>query len=384
MKIVGIVGHAYRVPFRHAFSTSHGAMTTREGILVQVRTDGGITGIGEIAPLASFGGASLSDASTVFAELAEHLSRRTIDKALELLLAERGAGGWVIGKTETEQAALAQVRCGLEIALLDALGQARGRSISELLSPDGYKPRTAIAVNAVIGTNATGASVDAASLAIRSGFRCVKLKVGLGGSVQEEVERVAAVREAIGPGISLRLDANEAWGFEQAVAVLSRCVPYDIQYVEQPLKATDLDGMRALRRQVAIPIAADEAVSDPASARLLLEREAADILVIKVQQAGGLRAGQQIIQEATRRGCQSVITSSLETGVGVTAALHLAAASPAVTLECGLATLSMLADDLILDAPVLRNGMLVVPAGAGLGIAPDEDALKTYSLRDIR
>ncbi|HLL78859.1 MAG TPA: o-succinylbenzoate synthase, partial [Ktedonobacteraceae bacterium] len=273
--------------------------------------------------------------------------------------------------------------CGLEIALLDALGKHRICRVCELLSPAHMHPRPAIAVNAVIGAGATGVASEAAREARRQGFGCVKLKVGLGESVQEEVQRVATVREAIGPTMRLRLDANEAWGFEEAEAILSRCVPYAIQYVEQPLKADDLAGMRRLRQQVAIPIAADEAVGDLASARHVLESEAADILVIKLQQAGGPRAGQRMIQEAAQRGVRCVITSSLETGIGVTAALHLAAASPAVTLECGLATLPMLADDLILDAPVLRDGVLAVPKDAGLGIAQDEEALNIYCLRDI-
>lgn len=387
MKIVDMQSRTYRIPFRNAFSTAHGVMTAREGMLVQVTTEQGITGTGEIAPLAAFGGASLTDAGKFLAALAERLYEKTLDEALELLLAgydECKAGPTETGAADAKQAALASTLCGLEVALLDALGQARGCALCELLSPAGIKPRPAIAVNAVIGAGATGTAIEAAREARRQGFRCVKLKVGLGGSIQEEVQRVAAVRETIGPTTRLRLDANEAWGFEEAVAILSRCAPYAIQYVEQPLKAGDLAGMRALRQQVAIPIAADEAVRDLESARLILESESADMLVIKIQQAGGLRAGQRMIQEAAQRGARCVITSALETGVGVAAALHLAAASPAVTLECGLATLPMLVDDLIMDDLALRDGLLAVPAAAGLGIALDREALNSYSLRDIR
>src|SRR5437588_12492201 len=99
--------------------------------------------------------------------------------------------------------------------------------------------------------------------------------------------------------------------------------------------------MSTLRQAVSIPIAADEAVHSLESARLVMEHEAADILVIKPQLAGGLRLVQQIIADATAWGIQCVITSTIETGIGLTAALHLAAAT-AITLECGLATLSLL------------------------------------------
>jgi o-succinylbenzoate synthase len=211
------------------------------------------------------------------------------------------------------------------------------------------------------------------------GFGCVKLKVGMGENLQEEIGRIAAVREAIGPEMHLRLDANEAWSLEEAIAILSHCVPYAIQYVEQPLKAYDLNGMQALRHAVPIPIAADEAVHSLESARRIMEHAAADVLVIKPQLAGGLRTGQQIITEATQRGIQCVITSTIETGIGLTAALHLAAASPAITLECGLAMLSLLADDLLVDELPLHRGFLEVPGGHGLGVELDRKALERWT-----
>ena len=240
-------------------------------------------------------------------------------------------------------------------------------------------PRAAVAVNAVVGARTVEAAVAAAQDASRKGFRCVKLKVGWGVSVREEIERVAAVREAIGPAMHLRLDANEAWNLEEASAILAQCVPYDIQYVEQPLQARDLAGMRALRRAVPIPIAVDEALYSLESANRVLDSEAADILVIKPQLAGGLRAAQQIMQRAAQRGVRSVITSAIEAGIGLAAALHLAAASPAVTLECGLATLPLLSDDLLIDDLPVRDGFLAVPKGAGLGVALDEEALDRYA-----
>ena len=179
----------------------------------------------------------------------------------------------------------------------------------------------------------------------------------------------------------LRLDANEAWSLEQAVAILSRCVPCDIQYVEQPLKAHDLAGMHALRQAVPIPIAVDEALHGLESVQRILDSEAADIFVIKPQLAGGLRVGQQMMQmAAAERGIRSVITSSMEAGIGLIAALHLAAASPALTFECGLATLQLLSDDLLMDDVPVQGGLMRVPTGPGLGVALDWDALHKYSI----
>ena len=120
---------------------------------------------------------------------------------------------------------------------------------------------------------------------------------------------------------------------------------------------------------------------DLESAYRLLDKEVADILVIKPQLAGGLRPGQQMIQAATERGVRCVITSTIEAGIGLAADLHLAAASPGVTLECGLATLPLLVDDLLVDELPVRNGFLTVPTGPGLGVELDRQALDSYCVR---
>ena len=379
MKIIDIQWRTYRLPFLHSFSTAHSVMTTREGIIVQVTTSRGgegISGFGEIAPLPTFAGGSLADAHALLPVLAAHLRHKTLREALDLLYAPEGEG-YREGKAATKAAS---TLCGLEIALLDALGKAEGCTVSTLLSPAGSQPRAAVPVNAVIGARATQTAIATALNAKKKGFRCVKLKVGLGLNVNEEIERVASVRDAIGPAMHLRLDANEAWHLEDAIAILSRCIPYDIQYVEQPLQAHDLVGMCTLRQAIPIPLAVDESVHNQESASLVLDSEAADILVIKPQLAGGLHVGQQIIQAAIERGVRSVITSTFEAGIGLTAELHLAAASPAVTLECGLATLHLLVDDLLIGDLPIRDGSLAVPTGPGLGVELDLQALDQYAV----
>jgi o-succinylbenzoate synthase len=393
MKIMDVQWYSYRLPLLNSFTTAHGVMTAREGIIIQITTERGISGIGEIAPLPAFDGGSLADVRSLLPTLAARLREKTLAEALDLVLTEgidicRGEGGGAVRggplwSPGVPASAFTPTLCGLEIALLDALGKAEGCGVSTLLSPVGTVPRAKVPVNAVIGAGTTEAAIAAARAAIATGFKCVKLKLGLGGSIREEIERVAAVRDAIGPEMHLRLDANEAWNLEEAIAILSHCVPYNIQYVEQPLKAHDLAGMHTLRRSVPIPIAVDEALHGLESAQLVLDNEAADILVIKPQLAGGLRAGQQIIQAAAERGVRSVITSSIETGIGVAAALHLAAASPAVTLECGLATLDLLIDDLLIEGLPVRDGLMAVPTGPGLGVALDREALDRYSFRGL-
>ena len=241
-------------------------------------------------------------------------------------------------------------------------------------------PRAVVPVNAVISARATKEATETALNAKKNGFPCVKLKVGMGLSINEEVERIAAVRDAIGPTMHLRLDANEAWKLEEAIAILSQCV-----LIRHSIYRTTHESSRSsweckhLRREIPIPIAVDEAVQDLESVYLVLDHEVADILIIKPQLAGGLRIAQQMIRAASERGVGCVITSTIEAGIGLAAELHLAAASPTVTLECGLATLPLLADDLLAEELLVRDGFLTVPTGPGLGVELDQQALDRYA-----
>lgn len=345
-------------------------------------TDNNLSGSGEIAPLPAFAGDDLPTALAPLPELSSQLCGRDLLAAINSLY------------TRAHELP-ATTLCGLESALLDVLGKCIGCSVHEFVfslqeaEPEkllAYHslpvPRMAfkkrVPVNAVIGAMSTEDAIIRAREARHAGYSCIKLKVG-NNDPEVEVVRIATVREAIGPDIHLRLDANEAWTFTEATTILSQCAPYNIQYVEQPLPARNLDELRMLRYHVPVPIAADEAVYDMESARRVLAHEAAQVLILKPQLVGGLRAARQILSEATQCGVQCVITSTIEAGIGIVGALHLAAASPEVTLECGLATQHLLADDLLINHLTLDSGFLTVPTEPGLGIQLDRNALARYS-----
>src|SRR5205085_10004209 len=183
MEIIDVQWRSYRLPFLHNFSTAHSVMTAREGIIVQVRTSQGISGLGEIAPLPAFTGESLAHTHTLLPSLAARLRHKTLHEALDFVHSQ-------------EQTKAAPTLCGLEIALLDALGKAEGCAVSTLLSPLASTPRAAVPVNAVIGARATTSAVAAARDAKKNVFRCIKINVGLGMSEQDVIERVASVSDA--------------------------------------------------------------------------------------------------------------------------------------------------------------------------------------------
>jgi o-succinylbenzoate synthase len=360
--------HPYQIPFHANFITAHGVITLREGAIVEIVTEGGLSGLGEIAPLPSFAGTDLDTALAPLPTFAMQLRGKELVAALDFLYTQAS----VLPATTV---------CGLESALLDALGKCTKQSVTEIINTPSMRApvKQHVPVNIVIGTQNTELTIARAHEAIDAGYSCIKLKMG-NNRPEVEIARVAAVRNAIGLTIHLRLDANEAWTLAQAITILAGCAPYNVQYIEQPLLAGDLDGMCTLHSTVPIAIAADEAVYDLESARRVLASKAASILIIKPQLAGGLRMGRQIISEAVQHGVQCVITSTIETGIGLVGALHLAAASPEVTLECGLATLSLLTADLLVNSLTINNGFLTVPSGPGLGIALDRNALARYTI----
>ncbi len=206
--------------------------------------------------------------------------------------------------------------------------------------------RTRVRVNGLVP--AIGADA-AAALAAR--WADVKVKVGDAG----DIDRVAAVRDAIGPHGRLRVDANGAWDVEAAVATIARLAPFDLELVEQPVAS--LDDLAAVRRRVAVPVAADECVRDLDDARRLAVLDSADALVVKVQPLGGLAATLEIIAAA---GVVAIVSSMFETSVGLAAGLALAAALDELPFACGLGTAGLFADDVVDDPLVAVDGWLTV------------------------
>ena len=234
-------------------------------------------------------------------------------------------------------------------------------------------------VNATVALPDAPSAARAAAQARTLGFPCVKLKVGMASRVEAERERVAAVRSAIGGRLKLRLDANGAWSEQKAIATIRALEPYDLEFVEQPVAFGNMELMRRVRNAVNTPIAADEDVTGPEQAARVLRAGAAQILVIKPMVVGGIRTAREIIERAQSQGASCVVTTSIDTGIGIAAALHLAATLPSPALACGLATGDLLTTDLLALPLPIRGGRMRLPDTPGLGVRPDEKALKRCS-----
>ncbi|MGH8873841.1 MAG: o-succinylbenzoate synthase [Acidimicrobiia bacterium] len=182
-------------------------------------------------------------------------------------------------------------------------------------------------------------------LAVESGCRTAKVKVAEPGqSLADDLDRVAAVREALGPEGRVRVDANGAWDVETAVDALGRLDAHHLEYAEQPVAT--LEEMADLRRRVGVALAADESIRTADDPLGVAGLEAVDVLVLKVHPMGGVRRCLEVAQAA---GLPVVVSSAVETSVGLAAGLALAATLPELPFACGLGTGLLLAGDVVAD-----------------------------------
>ncbi|MBN1447775.1 MAG: o-succinylbenzoate synthase [Bacteroidetes bacterium] len=370
---------SYRL--RHPFLTSGWTMTTRDVILIRIEDPfDGAYGWGEAAPLPPFGTESLATAQHVLTMAAE-LLKGAHTSSLRALAAE------IPGLQGAPTA-----RFALETALLDLHARRKGIPVADLLADEGWNSQeemsdgtavhTAAAedrvaaepgsvrrvpVNTVIGAGGTEGTVQAAVAAVMKGFTCLKLKIGR-GMIDEDVDRIRAVRAAIPTDILLRLDANGAWDFGLAEEALHRLRHYDIEYVEQPVPPDQIDELAALTGLGIVPIAADESAQNLSAARALVARAAADVYVLKPMAAGSLLEARRFAIDARAHGAEVVFTSLIDSSVGRHAVAQLAASLPFPLRHQGLATGRLFEEDSARDR--IEKGDFLLPDSPGLGILP--------------
>ncbi len=220
-------------------------------------------------------------------------------------------------------------------------------------SPMPQPRRSSIEVNVTVP--AVGPEI-AFELVAKSGCSTAKVKIAEPGEPPEaDLERVAAVRQALGPKGKIRVDVNAAWTVDEAIERITELSVFDLEYVEQPVRT--IDELVAVRSAVDVLIAADEAVRLAADPMRVVDRGAADILVLKPQPMGGVR---RALDLARRSGLPVVVSSALESSIGLAAGVALAAALPELPFACGLGTATLLEGDLVSDPLVPVDGSISV------------------------
>jgi O-succinylbenzoate synthase len=237
-------------------------------------------------------------------------------------------------------------------------------------------------VRDVVPVNCTVPAVGperAREIAATSGCTTAKVKVAdHPNSLGDDVERLAAVRDGLGPDGFVRCDANGLWQVDQAVTAIRELdrAAGGLQYVEQPCRT--IEELAAVRKRVDVPIAADESIRQAEDPLRVAVAEAADIAVLKCAPLGGVRRALEVAEAA---GLPCVVSSALETSVGLAAELALAGALPQLDYACGVGTIDLLSGDVVADSFVPVGGMLPVPRRPP---APDVALLKRFAADDAR
>lgn len=334
----------YRLPLKRPWVAAATVLHERCGMLIALTSADGITGWGDCAPLPS-------SAETVQARIFEALA------ALSQYLPGKDAGQAL---EESRSLAFPELRWTLETALCDAAARRQGISLAEHLGGIGVK---AIQVNAALGALSDG-SAEEAAVALAQGYRYAKIKVGI-NSVDNELAGLRAVHKATGGRLRLRLDANRAFADADAWRFLDGVASLAVEAVEEPLSQPTLERLATLQAASPFAIAVDESLSELGAAALM-NAQAVRRLVVKPARIGGIAATRRLIGQAHAAGIEVVLTSVVDSAVGVTAAAHLAAAL-APELAHGLATSAWLAADVAQPLPLV-GGKLLLGDSPGLGL----------------
>jgi L-alanine-DL-glutamate epimerase-like enolase superfamily enzyme len=331
--------------FAHPLQTAYGELLEREFLTVELTGEDGVSGYGEAAPLEPYDGVGIARAQAALESYAPVLARAERLNGAQLVDACR--------RVDELPAALASI----DLALWDRAGRISGKPIAALLTDD---PAASVPVNATLGAIDRAGAAQQAAAAVADGFRCVKLKVGIG----DDAGRVAAVRAAVGAEVALRLDANGAWEVEQAVRAIDALAPAGLELVEEPVHG--LHAVREVRERVAVRVAIDETAAEHGA----LGAGVADAVCLKISRCGGIGG---LIAAATlvrASGAEAYVASTFDGPLGIAAGVHAAAAlaSRGPVPHCGLATLALFGG---LENPLpARDGQISVPTGPGLGVAP--------------
>jgi L-alanine-DL-glutamate epimerase-like enolase superfamily enzyme len=343
-----------RLPLKVPFKTALRTVNEVHDLVLIVETSTGFTGYGEAPATAVITGDLLDSMRAALALIAPRLIGKDLCDFHALL---RTVHQSVLHHNS--------LKAALEIALYDLRAQQFGVPLYQLLG--GGVPR--IKTDVTISVNDTATMVQDSLRAVVDGFDALKVKVG-GRSWREDVASTLAVAQAVGPGVALRLDANQGWTPKQAVQVIQAIEASGVvlEFVEQPVKAGDVAGLKFVTDHTLTPILADEAVFSVEDALHILSTQSADIINIKLMKTAGISQAIEIANLTRRYHKPCMIGCMLESGISVTAAAHFAVAYADVVTLVDLDGPQLCQGSAIDGGLTMDGPWISLPAAPGLGI----------------
>ena len=303
------------------FVTALRRTETTDTVVVTITDSDGRTGWGEAPQVWQVTGESLAGASacieTMLAPVVEGVTHDDRDDLAEV--------------TARVQRAVARnfgAKAAMDAALHDLLARAEGLSVGALLRGCADGIPTLLTTDVTLSAGEASALADTARNRVAAGFRTLKMKVGTDAAT--DVQRVASVRDAVGPDVAIRLDANQGWTREEAVQVIRALEVADlgVEFVEQPVVADDVEGLAWVRERVGLPVMADESCYGRFDLERIIRLGAADLVNVKLAKCGSLAVGRDLLRRAHNAGLRTIVGSMMESHVGLGAAASLVAAEP--------------------------------------------------------
>ena len=359
------------MPIRREFQIQGalGSHTESPFVILKVHTDEGITGLGEVSCTPIWSG---EDAGTAIHLIHQYLEPALIGddpRDIERLTA----------KMRRALAANPFTKSGIEIALWDILGKCAGLPVYRLL---GGAVRRRIPIKMSVSGVAPERAAELARFAVASGLTALKVKTGI--QAEEDIARVRAVRAEVGPDFRVGVDANGGWSPRVAIQTIRRLADEcGIFFAEQPVAPLDMQWMADVRRNVPVPVMADESCYTLQDAMALARTGAADILSIYIGKGGGIGPARKMAAVAEAAGLTCTVGSNLELGVASAAMAHVAAACPGIGAEefpCDILGPIAYEHDLLAESLDFQDGSVKAPDGPGLGVALDEAMLAKFRI----
>ncbi|MDU5081103.1 dipeptide epimerase [uncultured Tissierella sp.] len=317
MKIKEIQVGQISVPLKKPFKTALRTVDKIEDVVVKIITDTGHIGYGEAAPTAVITG---DTKGSIKCAIEDYIAPQII--GLEIENIEE-----IMNRIDRSLIKNTSAKAAVDIAIYDLFGQLHKSPLYKLLG--GYKKE--IISDLTISVNDPEEMAQDSIEAVRRGYKTLKIKVGLDS--QMDIKRIQAIRDAVGYNVDLRLDANQGWKPKEAVMLLRKMEDkgFNIELVEQPVSANDLEGLKYVTQNVNTPILADESVFSPFDAVKIIQNRAADLINIKLMKTGGIHNALKICSVAEIYGVECMIGCMLESKLSVSAAVHLAASKSIIT-----------------------------------------------------
>lgn len=353
MKIKRIETGFLSTPLKKPFKTAMRQTSVCESLIVTIHGDDGQVGFGGAPPTAVITGDTVESVKGAIEHFIAPLIIGMDIEEFDILM--RRLEGSMYMNTSAKAA--------VDMALYDLYGKHYKLPLYKLFGG----ARKEIESDITVSVNSPEEMVQDAINYISKGYTTLKTKIGVDSSL--DIIRVKAIREAVGKNIRLRLDANQGWIAKEAVRTIRRLedMGMDMELVEQPVKAHDIDGLKYVTDNVMTPIMADESLFSPADGFKILKMRAADILNIKLMKCGGLHNALRINAMAESCGVECMIGSMIESKIGITAAAHLAGGKLNIT-RTDLDAVELMSEDPIEGGVQVTGGKHVLPQGYGLGI----------------